>query len=130
MADMFYTWGVSGCPHICMPPVHLNAPCTFLCPQGCTHPPYAPILFYASVCFWRLCMLWWLLMGCLLCLDTLPYITPVWVPPLYYTPHTQSLVPCASVMFQGYQYVMWAFPFCQKGFGGIPHQLGVGGIST
>ena len=37
----------------------------------------------------------------------------------------QSLVPID--MFQGYQYVMWAFPFCQEGFGGVsPISLGVG----
>ena len=41
---MFYTLGVSGCPHICTPPVHLCAP--YICmPPGCTHPHMPPYTF-------------------------------------------------------------------------------------
>ena len=109
---MFNTWGVW------MPP-HLYTPHMFVHPQGCTCLPYAPILFYASVCFWQLCMLWGIVMGSPLCLDTLPYITPIWgCLPLITPPHSVIGSLCIG-MFQGYRYVMWAFPLCQKGFGGV-----------
>ena len=105
------------------PPTFVH-PCTFICPHTFihprgVHPPYAPILFCASLCFWRLCMLCGVVMGSPLCWDTLPYISPVWgCLPLIAPPHSVIGSLCIS-MFQGYQYVMWAFPFCQEGFGGV-----------
>ena len=120
VADMFYTWGVSGPPtfvqppYICMPPyIHT--------PPGMYTPPYAPILFYASVCFWRLCMLWGVVMGSPLCWDTLPYITLVWwCIPFDYTPHTQSLVPCTWVCFRDISMLCGHFPSVRKGLGVFP----------
>ena len=108
----------------------LDAPCTFIHPHTFIHPPYIctpPILFYASVCFWRLCMLWEVVMGSPLYWDTLPYITPILgCLPFITPPHSVVGSLCIS-MFQGYQYVMWAFPFCQEGFGGVsPISWGVG----
>ena len=47
---MFYTWGVSGSPHVCIPP-YIHTPPYICMPPGVYMPPYAPILFYASVCF-------------------------------------------------------------------------------
>ena len=121
---MFYTWGVSGCPTF-IPPVCLYAPIHSYAPRG-VHPPYAPILFYASVCFWRLCMLWGVVMGSPLCWDTLPYITPFGGASTLLHPHSVIGSLCSG-MFQGYQYVMLAFPFCQEGFGGVfPISWGVG----
>ena len=106
-----------------MPPMFI---CTFICPPyicmppGVYTPPYAPILFYASVCFWRLCMLWGGCNGLPFVLGHPPLHHPcLGVPPLYYTPKLSCWFPCIG-MFQGYQYVMWAFPFCQEGFGGVP----------
>ena len=64
-------------------------------------------------------MLWGVVMGSPLCWDTLPYTTPVWgCLPFITPPHSVIGSLCIS-MFQGYQYVMWAFPFCQEGFGGV-----------
>ena len=37
----FYTWGVSGCPYICMPHTFL-CPHTFICLPGVYTPPYVP----------------------------------------------------------------------------------------
>ena len=107
VAGMFYTWGVYICmpPYVCTPPYIHTPPRVYM-------PPYAPILFCASVYFWRFCMLWGIIMGSPLCWDTLPYITPVWgFLPLITCPHLVIGSLCIG-MFQGYQYVMWAFPFC------------------
>ena len=69
-------------------------------------------------------MLWTVVMGSLLCWDTLPYITPVWgCLPLITPPHSVIGSLCIG-MFQEYQYVMWAFPFCQEGFGGVSQSVG------
>ena len=118
---MFYTWGCLDtptfvCPHMFVCPIHLYAPRVYT-------PLYAPILFYASV-FLELYMLW---EGC----NGLPFV--LGHPPLHHPclgcipfitlPHLVIGSLCIS-MFQGYQYVMWAFPFCQEGFGGVSHQLG------
>ena len=66
-------------------------------------------------------------MGSPLYRNTLPYITPVWgASPLFCLPHSVVGSLCIG-MFQGYQYVMWAFPFCQEGFEGVsPISWGVG----
>ena len=99
---------------------------TFVCPQGCTHPHMPP---YSSVplCFWRLCMLWGVVMGSSLCWDTLPYITPVWgCLPFNYTPHTQSLVPSALVCFRDISMLCEHLP-SGEGFGGVfPINWGLG----
>ena len=94
-----------------MPP-HLYASIHLYAPRG-VHTPYMPpILFCASVCFWRLCIMWGVIMGFPLCWDT--SLTPplFGIPPLQlHPPHSVIGSQCIS-MFQGYQYVMWAFPFC------------------
>ena len=97
-------------PHTCVCPTCVYAP------QGCTHPLYIPP--YSSVHLYVL--------GSFVCCGgckglpfvlTLPlYQLCLGVPPLYLHPHTQLLVPCALV-FQGYQYVMWAFSLLLKGLG-------------
>ena len=76
-------------------------------------------------------MLWGVVIGFPFCWET--SLTP----PLF-GGASPSITPPHSVigslcigMFQGYQYVMWAYPFCQEGFGGVPPSIGcVGGIST
>ena len=104
-----------------MPP-HLYAPYMFVCHQGCTPPPICP---HTLLC---LCVL-----GGFACCEGcngLPFGLGhptlhhpcLGVPPLYYTPHTVIGSLCIG-MFWGYQYVMWAFPFCQEGVGCFPHQL-------
>ena len=58
-------------------------------------------------------MLWGVVMASPLCWDILPYITPVWgCLPFNYTPPHSVIGSMYIGMFQGYQYVMWAFPFC------------------
>ena len=121
-----------------MPP-GLYAPCTcsysphtFVCPQGCTHPPYAPILVYASVWVWRLCMLWGVVMGSPLCWDTL--LTLGGASPLC-TSYTQLLgvarVPCALVCFRDISMLYGHFPSVSKGFGGVsPICWGMEGASA
>ena len=48
------------------------------------------------------------------------------MPPLNYTPHTQSLVPYASVCFRDINMLCWCFPSVE-GFGGIsPISWGLG----
>ena len=113
---MFYTWAYLDDPCLYAPYIH--TPRVYM-------PPYAPILFYASVCFWRLCMLWGGCNGLPFVLGHPPLHHPhLGVPPLYYTPlHSVIGSQCIS-MFQGYQYVMWAFPFCQEGFGGVSPSVG------
>ena len=44
------------------------------------------------------------------------------VPPLQLHPHTQLLVPCASVCFRNISMLCGYFPSVE-GFGGVPHQL-------
>ena len=86
-------------------------PHTFVCLQGCTHPHMPP---YSSVplCFWRLCILLGLVMGFFLCWDTSLTSPLFWgASPLITPPHSVIGSLCIG-MFQGYQYVMWAFPFC------------------
>ena len=75
-------------------------------------------------------MLWGVVMGSPLCWDTLPYITPVWgCLPFIIPPH--SVIGSLYIgMFQGYQYVMWAFPICQEGFGGVSPSVGGLGASA
>ena len=65
-------------------------------------------------------MLWGVVMGSL-CVGTPSLISPLFgMPPLYYTPHTQSLVPCASVCFIDISMFCWHFPSVRKGLGVFP----------
>ena len=105
-------------------------PHTFVCPQGCTHTPICPILFCASMCFWRLSILWRVVMGSPLCWDT------ILTPPLFggaspsiTLPHTQSLVPCALVCFRDICMLCEHFPSVE-GFGGVPPSGGGLGASA
>ena len=120
---MFYTWGVSGCPTFICP--HMFVCPLYVCmPQGCTHPHMHPILFYASVCFCRLCMLWGVVMGSPLCWDTLPYILLFGgASPFLHPPHS-VIVPCALVCFRDISMLCGHFPSVRKGLGVFPHQLG------
>ena len=107
---------------------HLYAPCMFICPhifvcpQGCT-PPYASILFCASVWFWRLCMLW----GC----NGLPFVLGhpplhhpcLGVPPLNYTPTLSHWFP-VHLYVSGILVCYVGISLLLKGLGVFPHQLG------
>ena len=120
---MFYTWGVSGCPtFIC--------PCMFVCPLYIHMPPgvytlpHMPHTFYASVWFWRFCMLWRVVMGSPLCWDTLltfgGYL-------LLHPPHS-VIVPCTLVCFRDISMLYGHFPSISKGLGGVsPIYWGVEG---
>ena len=112
---MFLYLGVSGCPHICMS--H-----TFICPQGCTHPHMPP---YSSMplCFWRLCMLWGVVMGSP-CVGTHSLTSPLCggTSPLLH-PYTQSLVPCALVCLRDISMLCGHFPSVE-GFGGVSPSVG------
>ena len=68
-------------------------------------------------------MLWEVVMGSSSFWDTLPYITPVWGASLYYTPHTQLLVPCTSVCFGDISMLCGLFPSVE-GFGGVSPSVG------
>ena len=104
-------------------PIHLYIP------QGCTHPPYVPILLCASVCSQRLLHVVGVVRGPLH-VGHFPYI------PLYGGASPSVACPtkllaslCISI-FQGYWYVIWGF-FPSVGVWGVPHLLGMlGGIST
>ena len=57
-------------------------------------------------------------------LGHLPYTTPVWgCLPFNYTPHTQSLVPCALVCFRDISMLCGHFPSVE-GFGHVPPSVG------
>ena len=114
--------------YICTPPVHLYAPiCLYIppyvhmLPQGCTHPPGAP-MFLCSCMVLAHCMLW-VFFFYFMCIGTHhPYLG---VSPLYYTPHTLLLVLCA-LLFSGISVLMWAFSPSIEGFGGVPPITGGG----
>ena len=128
---MFFKLG--GCldaPHIGTPLYVHTPPIHSYTPQACTHPPYAPILLCASVCSWRLCMLWGLY-GAPFCVRTLPYTTPVWGASPSFAP------PTLSCWFPVHWYLLGIsvchlgiFPLCW-GFKGVPQSVGgFGGINT
>ena len=107
----------------------LDAP-TFICPHTFVHPPYGPILFCASVCFWRLCMLWGVVMGSPLCWDTLPYITPVWgCLPLNYTPTLSCWFPMHQYV-SGISVCYVGISLLLKGLGVFPPSVGGWGASA
>ena len=65
-----------------------------------------------------------------LCVGTPPYTTPVWgCLHFNYTPHTQSLVPCALVCFRNISMLCGHFPSVE-GFGGVPPSVGEFGASA
>ena len=111
-------------PPICMPHTFI-CPHMFVHPQGCTCPPYAPILFYASV-FLEALHVVGVVMGSPLCWDTLPYITVFGGASPLLHPQTQSLVPCASVCFRDISMLCGHFPSVRKGLGCFPISWGVG----
>ena len=108
---MFYTWEVSGCPHVHMPPYifmphippYSSMPlCVFggfACCGGCNGLPF--VLRHPPIHH--------------LCLGVLP---------LYYTPHIQSLAPCALVCFRDISMLCGHFPSGQEWFGGFPPSVG------
>ena len=112
---------------------HLYAPCTFvhphtfICLQGCTHPPWAPMLPVLLHGFGALHVVGGLFF-CFMCIGT---HHPYWgCLPLNYTPHTPLLVPC-TLLFSGISVLMWAFPLLLKGLGVFPHHWGrFGGTSA
>ena len=107
-------------------PVHLYNPIHSYAPRG-VHTPICPHTLLCLCVFWRLCMLCG---GC----NGLPFVFGqpplhhpcLGVPPLQLHPHTQSLVPCASVCFRDISMICGHFPSVRKGLGVFPHQLGVG----
>ena len=109
-------------------------PHTFVCPlyihtplRG-VHKPHISPYSSVSVCSQRLCMLW----GCKglpFCEDT--SLTPplYGVPPLHWHPPHSVIASLCIGMFQGYQYVMWAFSLLLKGLGVFPISWGFWGVS-
>ena len=119
-------------PHICTPPVHSYAPCTFvhppyvhMPPRGVHNPPGPPMLSVLLHGFGALHVVG--VFFCLMCIGTHhPYLG---VPPLNYTP---TLHCWFSVHFysQGYQFLCGPSP-SMEGFGGVPPSLGwLGGTSA
>ena len=99
-----------------MPPCSYT-PCMFVHPLYIHMPPapYAPHTLLCLCVILEALYVVGVVMGSPLCWDTLPYITPVWGCLPFITPPTVIGSLCIG-MFQGYQYVMWAFPSCQEGF--------------
>ena len=110
---MFYTWGVSGHPHLYTPYV-----CTppYICmPPGVYTPPYAPIFSYASVFFggFACCGGY---NGLLFVLGHPPLHHPcLGVPPLYY-------IPTHSCWFPVHQYVS-GISVCYVGISLLPGRV-------
>ena len=109
-------------------PIHLYTPICLYTPGVYTH----PICPHTLLC---LCVF-----GGFACcggcnglpfvLGHLPYITPFGgASPLIIFPHTQSLVPCASVCFRDISMLCGHFPSVE-GFGVFPPQLGGLGASA
>ena len=92
----------------------------FVCPQGCTcpHTPLCLCMFLEALHLVGACN------GLPFVLGHHPLHHPyLGVPPLHYTPTLSCWFPVHR-MFQGYQYVMLAFPFCQEGFGSVSSSVG------
>ena len=107
--------------HVCTPP-YICMPHTFVHPRG-VHAPHMPHTLLC-LCFWRLCMLWVVVMGSPLCWDT-SLTSPLFggAFPSITLPHTQLLVPCASVCFRDISMLCGHFPSVE-GFGGVPPSVG------
>ena len=122
---------MSGCPYICMPPCMFICPHTFVHPRVYTPPPYSPILFCASVCFWEaLHVCGGVVMGSPLCWDT--SLTP----PLFGGASPSNTPPTLSHWFPVHQCVSGisvcyvGISLLLKGLGMFPHQLGGFGASA
>ena len=128
VAAIFFILGGVWMPPMFVCPIHLYAPCTYIHPSGVyTHPIFPPYSS-VSVCSQRLCMLW----GCKglpFCEDT--SLTPplYGVPPLHWHPPHSVIASLCIGMFQGYQYVMWAFSLLLKGLGVFPISWEFWGVS-
>ena len=107
-----------------MPPCLYTSICLYA-PRG-VHTPICPLLFYASVCFWRLCMLWGVVMGSLLCWDTLLYITPDWGCLPFITPPHSVIGSLCIGMFRDISMLCGHFPSVRKGLGVFPISWGWG----
>ena len=110
-------------------PFTFVCPHTFVCPQGCTLP-ICPHTLLCICVFLQALHVVGVVMGSPLCWDT--SLTP----PLF-GGASPSLTPPHSVvgslcigMFQGYQYVMWAFSLLLKGVRVFSHQMGGLGASA
>ena len=126
VVGMFLYLGGGWMPHVCAPPVCLYTPiCSytphiFVCPQGCTHPPWAPMLSVLLHGFGAL----YVVGGLFFCFMSIgahhPYLG---VPPPYYPPH--SFVGYLCIVILRLSVLMWGpFPSIE-GFGGcFPHHLG------
>ena len=129
----FYTWRVSGCPHVCTPPhmsctpaIHLYAPRSVYTPI-CTHTPVHLYVLGGFACCGG-CK------GLPVVLGHFPYTTPVWgVSPSFTPPH--SVVGSCALVCSGISVCYVGIFPSVEGFGGVPgvfpHQLGgLGSIST
>ena len=104
-----------------MPHIH-TAPMHSYTSQECTHPHMS---LYSSVHLYVFGGLYvvGVVMGSPLCWDTSLTPSCLGVPPLQLHPHTQLLVPCASLCFRDISMLCGHFPSVE-GFGDVPHQLG------
>ena len=121
---MFLYLGGVWMPHVCTPP-YVCTPLYIHMPPGVYSLPYAPILFCACV-FLEALNAVGVVMGSPLCWNT------SLIPPLF-GGASPSITPLHSVigslcisMFEGYQYVIWAFPFCWRVWGCSPISWGLG----
>ena len=83
--------------------------------------PYAPHTLLCLCVFLEALHVVGVVMGSPLCWDTL--LTSGGASP-FYTPHTQSLVPCASVCFRDINMLCGHFPSVSKGLGVFPPPIG------
>ena len=122
MAGMFYIGGCLDASTI-VHPIHSYTPICLYAPRGV----HAPICPHTLLCLCVILEALHVVGGC----NGLPFVLgypPLHHPclgvlPLNYTPHTQSLVPCALVCFRDISMLCGHFPYVE-GFGGFPHQLG------
>ena len=79
------------------------------------HPPSIKHMLHTLLCLCVFLEAWHVVGGCNglpFVLGNLPYFTPVWECLPLITPLTLSHWFPVYQYVQGYQYVMWAFPFC------------------
>ena len=115
------------CPHVCTLQ-YIHMPPRVYTPPYAPHTPLCICMFLEALHVLGSCK------GLPFVLGHFPYTTLFGVPPLHLHPHSVVGSLCI-IMFQGYQYVMWAFSLLLEGsgvfLGVFPHQLGgLGGIST
>ena len=122
---MFFILGGVWTPPMFIHPHMFVCPHVFVHPQGCTSP-YVPILLCASVCSWRLLYVLGVVRSPLH-VGHFPYTSPIWVPPLLFTPQLIWWLPCALVCSWDICMLYGDFPLC---WGCSPSVGGSGGIST